>query len=111
MQRVRRLDPNGYEITTNEDEALPNGGIVRVPVMLMDGAALTERARRAFADHKDQLVREAVAVTARHLCIERMNDSWKWPAAAHPQGDARATFEDARAAYCHRISNAWRGAA
>jgi hypothetical protein len=126
--QVRKLDRHGRPLPDDED-VIPDGGMVRVPATFMDH--LPPELRRALGimdagtdmqgfipGHRPGF---AVAVVkdeaARDEYIRNVGDAWKHPPAeqptlrttpSSPPKPSTHDAEQAYRAYVDRISNAWR---
>jgi len=130
----RRGIGNPTNVDNDDDDMVPDGGVVRVLMYLTDNAVFDARLHQAGFRYMgdDATVRDAqkAARASRDQWVRRLQDAWRTPArdAAEPDAserllrrhlgnerpdekpddDAQARRDRQWAEYCDRVSNAWR---
>jgi hypothetical protein len=106
MQQVQVLDRHGRRVD-DDDDVVPDGGYVRVPIRFAD--ALAERTRAAFADDPNRpLVLDLLGNPAGYrpghlIAAENYRDSY-----SAELGYYRTAAEKARQDHIIRLSEAWK---
>jgi hypothetical protein len=127
-QRMQKFDRNGRPLD-DDDNVIPPGGRVRIPLPFMDHLSAEVRRALSLADGGTDLQGFipghrpgfAVAATkdeaARDKYIRNVGDAWKKPPTVQqtqrttPSSPPKSSTHDAEQAYrayVDRISNAWR---
>jgi hypothetical protein len=119
-KQVRKLDRHGRPLP-DDDDIIPDGGRIRVPLPFMDHLSAEMRRALGLADggtdvqgfipgHRPGFAVAAVKdEAARDKYIRNVGDAWKNPTSGQPTPRPSAQeAEQAYRAYVDRISNAWR---